>query len=225
MQDSVRIYKFMIAGLVLAIMLAAWLVIGGLFASTPEDATPRTAVERLITDAALAAKRSPDSIKARLNLVRALATAGNYSEALAQARQAEKLDAGDAELAMLRGSIYARLGDTNQAEKWLKKAAKQKEQLGDFYAQVYTDLAKVYEDEGRLDEALRAYDRVLEYTPISATAYQSKARIYELKGKTEEALNAYKTAYEYDTQDKVSLKAIERLSRKLPKARTAGGTE
>lgn len=221
MQASVRFYRYAIGLLALAILVAAWSVVGSLFSAPRDDATPRTAAERLIMDAAAAAKRAPDSVDARLNLVKALAASGNYGDALVQARFAEKLDSKNVQLAMLRGSIYAKMGNTEEALKWLKKAAAAKDELADFYAQVHTDMAQVYEDAGRLDQALKAYRKVLGYAPISASAYQNIGRIQEKKGSVEAALEAYRTAYRFDSQDRTVAESIERLNQALA-ARTAG---
>ena len=216
-------YKIAILTLIIAIFGALGLLVVNLYTPIPETATPRTATERLIFDAMLAVKTAPDSVDARLNLVSAMAGAGNHGEALKQVKVVEKMDPENTRLALLKGAIYRELGDSEEAIKWYKQAVSDEDQLSDFYVQAYTDLAEIYEDLGRYKKAIDANDSAIKYFPVSAPHFQNLGRLYEKMGQTQEALDAYVAASSFDTKDLGTIEAIKRLKAKLAKKKESKG--
>jgi tetratricopeptide (TPR) repeat protein len=215
------IYKFGIALLIVAILVATGAVFKSLFSARSETSTPRTAVERLLYDATLAVKYNPNSVEARISLASALAESGNYKAALEQGEFVEKLDPKNADLALLRGTIYSHMGRQNQAIKYLKDAAADKDQLVDFYSQVYTELAASYEDINQLKEAVKANQEALRYFPVSETNYENLGRLYEKLGQASYALDSYQSALTFDAKNETCLQGVERLKEKVAQEKKA----
>jgi tetratricopeptide (TPR) repeat protein len=208
---------FIVGLLIVAISVMGVLVAVSLFSAPSEEDTPRTALERMLFDAELAVKQAPGSFNARVDLATALATGGSYKAALDQLDQAQKIEPGHPDISKLQGAIYAQMGDRVEAVKALKKAAASEGQLGDYYAEVYADLAQVYEDAKDYKSAIKAYERGLDYSPISTVFYQGLGRAYEKTGDLEEAKKAFELAYQMDTHDEDSLAEVKRLEKALSK--------
>jgi tetratricopeptide (TPR) repeat protein len=214
--------KSRLEGLTVGLLIVAVVVMGGvvvssLFSSRSANDTPRTALERRIFDSEMAVEQQPGSFNARADLAAALAAAGRYSDALKQLDQAQRIEPDNSEISKLRGAIYAKMGKRVEAVKWLKKAAAAEGMLADYYAEIYADLAEVYEAGKDYKSAIKAYERALNYSPISTTFYLGLGRAYEKNGDLEKAWGAYQVASEMDTQDEESLAAVKRLEKILSK--------
>ena len=220
---SVRMQKVAIVVLSGAVLVMAGLVLYNFVTPRSETETPRTAAERQILDARLAVKQAPGSLKGRLELAAALAAAGNYRAALDQTERALVINPKAAEGARIKGAIYAKMGETGQAVVWLKKAAASRNQMAEFYAGVYAELGKVYEDSGRAGLAIKAYRDALRYLPMTADIYKDLGRLYEQAGRLEDARRAFNSAYSFDTEDLSSLEAVKRLDRQLRQNQKSGG--
>jgi tetratricopeptide (TPR) repeat protein len=212
-----RLQGLIVGLLVVGVAAMGILVATSLFASRSEEQTPRTALERMIFDAELAVRQAPGSLAPRVDLAMALATGGNYGKALEQLDVADKIEPSNPEVLKLRGSIYAKMGDRAQAVKWLKKAAESENMLAEYYAEIYADIADVYEGAKDYKSAIKAYETALRYSPISTTFYLGLGRVYEKSGKLEEAKEAYETSYRMDTQDDEALAAVKRIEKELGK--------
>lgn len=70
-------------------------------------------------------------------------------------------------------------------------------------------LGKIFQEEKHWNQALIAYDRVIEIFPQFSLAYLERGRIKETQGNREEAIADYEKAIHFDRQQK---EALERLS-------------
>jgi len=71
-------------------------------------------------------------------------------------------------------------------------------------AQAYSNQALLFQQEGKLDEALEYYTRAIDLGITLAITYQSRAFLYSSKGDTGNAINDYSKAIELNPRDAIS---------------------
>lgn len=154
----------------------------------------------LINGCALGAKEAKQQQKASLHLQMAtsLMANGKLPEALSELTIAEQLAPSSAEIQNAIGLVLQLRGHNEQAEKRFERALK----LSPEYTDVRTNLARLYIDLGRYDEALREIERVendLTY-PHPEKALTLKGMTYFKKGDFDRAepilVRAYQTQRE-----------------------------
>ncbi len=87
----------------------------------------------------------------------------------------------------------------------------------------------VSQEDGRYDEALLAYTRVLEEFPRDRAAWRNMGRSYYLNGQFDDALSAFATVLEIDPEDRIShyhrMLSLRALGRKEEAERSAAAYE
>ena len=148
------------------------------------------------TDEAVAALRTaieldPNEPVTHLNLGSMLSSQGKFDEAITECRKAIELNPNDAEShANLAEALYG-LEQRAEAIKELQKSAELEPDVGRFHI-----LASALSNEGRYDEAIAAYRKIIELKPDDAAAYTDLGGHLQAAGQLEHALEACKKAIE-----------------------------
>jgi putative PEP-CTERM system TPR-repeat lipoprotein len=106
----------------------------------------------------------------------------------------------DSGLLLLASSIYARQGDVKKTEEALRKAL----EAAPSNPEPYRRLAKLYFDQGRLDEARQEFENLAKRQPKLVWAHTVVATILEAQQKHMEARKWYERALEIDSSAAVA---------------------
>lgn len=118
----------------------------------------------------------------------ALFAAGQFAQALQQARAALDIDSGNADLHNLMGACAMRLGDRVLAERaWLQASTLQPQR-----AQFHLNLGLLLAQSGRAAEAERRFRQVLLLDPASVQASFNLAYLLSTQGRAAEAEQLYR---------------------------------
>ena len=101
---------------------------------------------------------------------------------------------------LLDATIYYSREQTDKAHKLLDELAGECMQHRDFAA-VYTFKGLCYADERKYEQAIAAYQKVLQHDMTNALVWSNLGMLYATTGKAKEAFEAYTNAITYDPQD------------------------
>jgi len=157
--------------------------------------------QQAVTELRKVVEADPDAAAPRVTLGRVLLGLNRPDEALAELEKAEQLSPEDPAIPRLIGRVSLQIaaaggGETfaGKAEQAFKRALEldSEEQESLFF------LAMLYEQTGRLDEAITAKQRLLELSPSLRDVWLSLANSLREKGAREEELNALEHAIGLD---------------------------
>lgn len=157
--------------------------------------------QQAVTELRKVVEADPDAAAPRVTLGRVLLGLNRPDEALAELEKAEQLSPEDPAIPRLIGRVSLQIaaaggGETfaGRAEQAFKRALEldSEEQESLFF------LAMLYEQTGRLDEAITAKQRLLELSPSLRDVWLSLANSLREKGAREEELNALEHAIGLD---------------------------
>ena len=121
--------------------------------------------------------------------VRSLVQQNKLSEAQQQLQKLLARNSRDASALSLMGDVKNRQRQYHQAEELFKKAI----QIEPGLVTAQHQLAKLYADEERTDEAIAVYEKVRKLQPQSAKAREQLSTLYEQVGKREKSLELAKS--------------------------------
>ena len=98
---------------------------------------------------------------------------------------------------LLQAIVFYNTDEFEKAHKLLDKLLKKCKSKQDFSA-VYMFHALSFVDEAKMDDAIAAYEKLLQYDATNSTAWSNLGLGYMKKGRMEEARNAYRNALMYD---------------------------
>ena len=172
------------------------------------------------------AKRFPDNIEALLKLAELYFLVKRYQEGIEYVNKALKIDENLAKAYYIKGSIYRESGDTTRAISSLETAVEQDNRyvdafydLGVMYAarknpvalEYYSNVlqidpanananyarAKLLQDLGKIDEAIKGYEAILTSNKNCENCYYNLGAIYlEIKNDPKKALEQFTKAIE-----------------------------
>ena len=134
-----------------------------------------------------ALKLKPDLPEACNNLGVVLQSQGKFAEALAAYERAMKLRPGDIEAAYNRAVALQQQGNREEAERAYRDILRQSPNRF-----VYVNLGGLLQEQGRLDEALAAFDAALTLDPDYAEAQFNRGVVLQHQGRLDAAIEAYK---------------------------------
>jgi protein O-GlcNAc transferase len=134
-----------------------------------------------------ALKLKPDLAEACNNLGVVLQSQGKFAEALAAYERAVKLRPGDIEAAYNRAVALQQQGNREEAERAYRDILRQSPNRF-----VYVNLGGLLQEQGRLDEALAAFDAALTLDPDYAEAQFNRGVALQQQGRLDAAIEAYK---------------------------------
>ncbi len=142
----------------------------------------------------------PESLEARLLLAGAYAEAEppQYDEALAETNAAESIAPTSGEVNLVRGRIYARMGerDKAQAEYAMARTLGVKDAGEDYELQL--ERAASLEAEGDLPGAIDATREAISRDPSRPEGYNNLGHLFERSGDAQQAFDAYRGAVRAD---------------------------
>jgi len=137
-----------------------------------------------IDRARLVADAVPRSAQARNNLGGALLVRGQIDEAIAELREAMRLDPADAEAHSNLGVALARRGRSDEAIDHYRQALS----LDPRQTQAYSNLGNALLQQGRTDEAIVQFDAGLRMDPTDAQARTNRAGALFRAGRLDDAI-------------------------------------
>ncbi|MBK7431948.1 MAG: tetratricopeptide repeat protein [Bacteroidetes bacterium] len=135
-----------------------------------------------------AQSQHPDSVEFLLREAQLLAMVDRYNEALAILDKAEMITPTDADLFMIRGSIYSQQQKFELAIENFNKAIP----LADELDLLYLNLAYVYESWGDYDKAINYLALCLEDNPENEVAMYELAFCFEFTERFQDSIDFYK---------------------------------
>ncbi len=140
-------------------------------------------------------------------LGRSLLTANQPKQALDAFRRAELLRPDNPKYILWQGAAYYALGDTDEERQryqqvLLKRPDFQPAQL---------NLANNLLQGGRIDQAGRLYEQILEHDPIEKTAMYNQALVLRLQGKAKAEVEAWKKYLRYYRTGTAAYRALQHL--------------
>ena len=133
-----------------------------------------------------ALKLKPDLAEACNNLGVVLQAQGKFAEALAAYERAMKLRPGDVEAAYNRAVALQQQGRREEAESAYRDILRHSPNRF-----VYVNLGALLHEQGRLEEALAAFDAALALDPAYAEAHFNRAVVLQQQGRLDMAIEAY----------------------------------
>jgi DNA-directed RNA polymerase subunit alpha len=137
--------------------------------------------------------RQAEGALAGYYLGRALASRGEYDEALKAFDKAEKAGYTASQVQLQRAGIYRQKGERNQARTLLSKL----EDLSSHSAEYHYQLASIHLAEGERFKALSHLERAVELDPGHTGALFQLGHANDLAGNDEEAISFYERALKY----------------------------
>lgn len=204
----------------IAVLSVALVVLAGLTARhiiLQDPTTPRSELDRAVLSAEQAVKADPEDPAARVKLAAAYLERGNVRDAIDQAKIAVRLAPDDPAAFYVLGLAEVRSGDVEAGISDLKKAAELKGQTAPFYQDVWIALARTYERQERLDEAIRALTTALSYGPENAPLLYERGMLNEKAKRWMDAMDDYAAALEYLPQYKEAQQRLDSLKAAHPK--------
>jgi tetratricopeptide (TPR) repeat protein len=148
-----------------------------------------------------------DNAEVFYNLGYILSIRGKFEEALSYFKKATRINGQHAKAFKQMGLIYQKLGRVDDAQHCLERAAdlhltlKEENEAEEILnavltlrpdtTNVYNSLGIIYRRQGRLDEALKAYEKALKVHPEDENIYFNVSRVYlesKDKAKAQECL-------------------------------------
>jgi tetratricopeptide (TPR) repeat protein len=119
---------------------------------------------------------------------------GRIAESWPRIDAALARDPDNAELARLRGSYALKTGDLATAEKMFERTL----ELDESNVAAFRQLAQIYQNANRIDEAIATYEQALIKSPDSAILHHLLAVLHQMKGENELAMAGYEKAISLD---------------------------
>ncbi len=206
---------------VAAVVAAGGMLVGyRVFWQTAEG--PRRAETEVASWSAVV-KRNPSDPGGWFDLAVAYIDAGRYQEAETALNKALQLYGGREKAPHLDyyfGVLYAKRGETQKAEQFLRRAA---EKFPD-NPLPYDQLAQLYLSMGRYDDAIKELDHILKkIDPTLADVYELRGLAYEKKGDRSKAMDDYLKALSYDPSRQEARKGLRRLGGSEPAEKGVAG--
>lgn len=136
-----------------------------------------------------ALKLNPKSAQALTHLGSAMLAQGKTSEARSQFYKATKLQPDYAEAHVNLGVAYQQFQELDQALKSIKKAIKLSPKAGS-----YNILGSILRAQGKLEEAISAYNQAIKLNPQLPEAYNNLGNVYVSMGNDELAIDSFNNA-------------------------------
>ena len=148
------------------------------------------ALDEAIDSLTRAASLDPKSVKARINLGRALSDAGRHQDALKAADEAIAIDPDDSAARNVRGRALLNLGRRDEAIGAFKTAVEK--DPGSAWAQNNLGFALI--EAGRFSDAVPFLEEAVRLKPDVGTFQNNLGMAYERTGHRDQALAAYRAA-------------------------------
>lgn len=181
-----------------------------------DQATPRSELDRAVLAAEQAVKSDPEDPTARVKLAAAYLERGNVRDAMEQARIAVRLAPDDPAGYYVLGLAEVRSGDVGAGISDLKTAAEKHGQVAPFYQDVWLAIARAYERQGDLEQAISAMSRALSYGPENAPLLFERGKLNEKAKRWMDAMDDYAAAIEYLPQHTEAQRRLDALKKSHP---------
>lgn len=201
-----------LAVVVLLVAVGVSMVTGG----TPD--TPQTEAERSLMAAEQAVRANPEDATARVKLAAAYMSEKRYSDAIDQARTAQRLSPDDPSAPYILGLAQAAGGDTPAALQSLQQATSLQGQVAQFYQDAFVALSHVQEKLGDTDAAIDSMNKAVDHGPENALLLYERGTLFERTGNWSYALQDYLWALEYVPDYEPAVAAFTALSTAHPEA-------
>jgi len=159
--------------------------------------------DQAIGDAERLLRRYPENKNLRMHLGRLKLFKSDFKGAR-EALTAKPVENDDYETLYLLSKACQGLGDQSCARKALEDAI----DGGADFSPIYTDLGKIYEIEGRYEEAEDVYLRLLDLDPESKEAHAALVDLYIATGRNVDAIAGLKTLLELSPRKEILHKLI-----------------
>lgn len=143
--------------------------------------------------------KSDDDLGLQIGLAVAYGEIGNYEKAFFYARKQLQMDSGDYYAMLVIGDLHQALENPDSAEIYYNRVI----ELHPTYAQVYLNLAQLYEKEGKKQEAINNY--------IGAAA------LFDYNNHKEQVVTISNKVLELDPTNKQAKYFLEKIHIKAPK--------
>jgi len=199
---------------------------GDVLKKSPDKARPHTnygiaLIDRDRVDEAIphferAVELAPNVAPVHRNLGRALYRQGRLDEAIEQYRQALALNPGEVEFILELGSLLEKKGDLAGATEFYGGARDNVEAA--------CALGRVLAQQGRHDEALGVFRRILADNPDRAEVHLGMGNIYVMQGRLDEARSAYGEALRIQPGSTAARSNLGDLAMREATSRAPSGT-
>jgi tetratricopeptide (TPR) repeat protein len=141
-----------------------------------------------------AAKKSPDKIRPKVNLVAAYHRYGLYDQAILTSLEVLERDPRNYEIYTKLGVSYMLMGGYDKAIENLRTSI----QIESNNPKAYNNLGVIYLEKKEFDRAIAEFKQALSYRPDYAEAYNNLAKALAIKGFLDEAIKEEKEAIRID---------------------------
>lgn len=145
----------------------------------------------------VAVEKDPDSVAALMGLGRAFYAEGKLAPARKAFAAVLEKDPENLSALFLSGKIARRQGAPEAALRWFKKALKKKRKD----PEIMTEMARTYDDLGRLAKAAALFEKVAKSKPGLAASHNNLGYNLLLQGRYPEAIGAFSRAYVLNPKD------------------------
>lgn len=205
--SSNKLFSRLTIILIVAVIGMAALIAKDIMA--PPD-VPRTALERDLARYRISVKERPNDPQGRLGLGVVYMEIGDYRRAVSQFKQAVKLDPQPRYRHQLARS-YRMMGETATAVKLLKALIKDDPR----YEVGYYELAGIYIEDRRYDEAVDLLKKAVEIMPFAADTRVLLGEAYEKSNRADLAVAEYREAIKYIPDDGKARAGLKRLGQRV----------
>lgn len=170
-----------------------------------------------------AVQKAPNRARPRTNLAMALADAGETRRAIDELRIALSIDPYSYEAHSNLGTIYSREGEYDRAVEQFQLA------IATFpdpfnpppmevmnVARAFYNMGLAYQQMGRFNSALQAYDKAIRVAPQMGEAYSNMGTVYSAMGRHAEAEMSFKKALSINPSLDLARKNLELLESLTP---------
>jgi tetratricopeptide (TPR) repeat protein len=141
-----------------------------------------------------AAKKSPDKIRPKVNLVSAYQNHGLYDQAIATSLEVLEKDPRNYEIYTKMGISYTLMGEYDKAMEKLITSI----QIENNNPNAHNNLGVIYLEKKEFDRAIAEFKQALSYLPDYAEAYNNLAKALAIKGLLDEAIKEEREAIRID---------------------------
>ncbi|MDD5455290.1 MAG: tetratricopeptide repeat protein [Candidatus Ratteibacteria bacterium] len=157
-------------------------------------------------------KRNPENQSANYLLFTILLDDRKWPEAEKYARKIIELSDADKpdnlkKVYFLLAMEYGRVENFSEGIKYLKEL----QVLSADNPEIHAALGTFYEEDGKLEDALKEYEKAVGLSPFSSALYQKLGDIYNRLGKTNEAISTYEKALQINSGDYISAMNLAQL--------------
>ncbi|MCL4368751.1 MAG: tetratricopeptide repeat protein [Actinobacteria bacterium] len=188
--------------LILVIVILALTSIGVIVALgqqilTANDRPLQTIAQRNVVVTEARAKTNPRDVEAQLEAGKALLVAGEYDRGIAYADRALGAQKDNPGALQLKADGLVLKGDLKSARAILERILKSTSKAGGIYADASLSLARIDEQEGKLEAAVKDLETGILRDPSNATLQVQLARLQSKVGKKDAAVASYSEALRY----------------------------